>query len=126
MYSLVAIRQTFFLFVYVTILAVMADKYKSKFGHIRHIECEVSHIIYGVIQLFIVTILADKSQKVKSTRRNSGKFLCVSYHIRHARLRRAALITLSKINILLQINLQNKTIAMHYHLQKKFDKNYSL
>jgi hypothetical protein len=79
-----------FLFGYVTILAVMADKYKSKFGHIRHIECEVGHTIYGVIQLFIVTILADKSQKVKSTRRNSGKFLCVSYHIRHARLRRAA------------------------------------
>jgi hypothetical protein len=42
-----------FLFVYVTILAVMADKYKSKFGHIRHSECEVHHIIYGVIQLFI-------------------------------------------------------------------------
>ena len=50
----------------------MADKYKSKFGHIRHFQCEVSHILLGAIQLFIVTILADKSQEVKSTRRKRG------------------------------------------------------
>jgi hypothetical protein len=40
--------------------------------------------------LFIVTILADKSQKVKSTRRKLEKYLCDLKHIRHARLRRAA------------------------------------
>ena len=72
MYTLADILPPSFLFVYVTILAVMADKYKSKFGHIRHILCEVNHTVLGGYLIVIVAILADKFQKCKSTRRKRG------------------------------------------------------
>jgi hypothetical protein len=59
----------------------MADKYKSKFGHIRHILCEVDHTALCGYLIVIVAILADISQKVKSTRRKSETFLCDLKHI---------------------------------------------
>jgi hypothetical protein len=59
-------------FLYITILAVITDKYKSKIGHLGHILCEVNHTALGGYLIVIVAILADKFQKCKSTRRKSG------------------------------------------------------
>jgi hypothetical protein len=59
-------------FLYITILAVATDKYKSKFGHLGHILCEVHHTALCGYLIVIVAILADKFQKYKSTRRKWG------------------------------------------------------
>jgi len=39
---------TSFRFVNNTIIAFLADKYKSKFGHIGHSECELHHTIFAI------------------------------------------------------------------------------
>jgi hypothetical protein len=44
-YTLADILSPSFLFGYVTILAETGDIIKSKFGHIRHSECEVGHTV---------------------------------------------------------------------------------
>jgi len=65
--------------------------------------------------IVIVAILADKSQKVKSTRRKMGKYLCDLKHISYPQpvenatwKNRSVLFLRSFLFILLQINKRHK------------------
>jgi hypothetical protein len=52
-YTFADISLSHFLFVDNSIIAFWSDILKSKFGHLRHLECEVGHTVLLVIQLFI-------------------------------------------------------------------------
>jgi len=46
-YTFADISLSHFLFLYITILAFPTDKFKSKFGHLVHFECEVGHTVFA-------------------------------------------------------------------------------